>query len=242
MGYRLEGKAPLKLWRFAEDKQSRLVLAYDPFDSSSSIEPREIFRNCYRLLDGLKEHAVGVKIGFPLLLRIGVEETKSLIEDFKNDFYFLSDFKLGDIPEVNNYTLRLLEGLGFDGGTIHLFQGGLSNLPVNSINLFGVLMMSHPEAKLFERNFEDLLQEASKVRLDGVIVGATRREYIQKVRRRLPGKTILCPGVIVQGAEPGQVLKYGGDFEIIGRAITTSSDPFSSARKVVEVERNVLKE
>lgn len=241
MGYSLKGKAPLKLWRFAEDKKSRLILALDLLDSYSlGIESRGALDECLKLLDGLKEYVVGVKIGFPLLLYIGVNGVKELIEEFKKEFYFLSDFKLGDIPEVTKFTLRLLEELGFDGATIHLFQGRLTNITGNSINLFGVLMMSHPGAILFEKNFEDLLKEASNPKLDGVIVGATKKQYIQEVRRRLPHKTILCPGVITQGAEPAQALGYGGDFEIIGRAITASPDPVSSTKKIVEVERSVL--
>jgi len=241
VGYCLEGKAPLRLWRFAQDKQSRLILALDLLDDSSlRAEPREILGKCFSLLERLKEYVVGVKIGFPLSLNLGVDSLKELIQNFKEEFYFLSDFKLGDIPEVNKFTLRLLERLGFDGATIHLFQGSLTNMIGDSINLFGILMMSHPEAIIFEKNFEDLLKEASNSKLDGVIVGATKKQYIQEVRSRLPRKTILCPGVVIQGAEVAQALRYGGDFEIIGRAITASPDPALSAKKIVEVERNVL--
>lgn len=241
MGYHLEPRVPLKLWRFAEDRRSRLILALDfPDGSSSSGRSRSILGKCFRLLDSLKEYIVGVKIGFPLLLSIGVDGVKELVADFKKELYLLSDFKIGDIPEVTRYIIKSLEDIGFDGATVHLFQGGLTRTVGDSINLFGVLMMSHPEAVLFEKNFKELINEASEARVDGVVIGATKKEYIQDVRKKLPQKTILCPGIVTQGAEPSQALRYGGDFEIVGRAITASTDPVISTRKLLEVERSVL--
>ncbi len=241
MGYCPEVKAPLKLWRLAEDRSSRLILALDLLDGSPlKWKFRSLLDRCFRLLDNLREFIVGVKIGFPLLLSIGVNGVREVIADFKGEFYFLSDFKIGDIPEVATYTISSLQELGFDGATIHLFQGGLARMTSDSIDLFGVLMMSHPEATLFEKNFNELINEALKARVDGVIVGATKKEYILEVRKKLPQKTIMCPGIITQGAEPSQALRYGGDFEIVGRAITASADPILSARKILEVERGVL--
>jgi orotidine-5'-phosphate decarboxylase len=241
VGYCPEGRAPLKLWRLAEDRGSRLILALDVIDGSPfKWGDRSLLDRCFRLLDSLREYIVGVKIGFPLLLSIGVSGVREIIADFKEEFYFLSDFKIGDIPEIATYTVSSLQDLGFDGATIHLFQGGLTRITRDSIDLFGVLMMSHPEAILFEKNFNELINEALKARVDGVIVGATKKEYIQEARKKIPQKTILCPGIITQGAEPSQALKYGGDFEIIGRAITASTDPILSTRKILEVERGVL--
>jgi len=241
VGYYLEPRVPLKLWRFAEDRRSRLILALDfPDRSSTGGRSRSILDGCFRLLDSLKEYIVGVKIGFPLLFSIGVDGVKELVEDFKKELYLLSDFKIGDIPEVARYAIKSLEDTGFDGATVHLFQGGLRRTVGDSINLFGVLMMSHPEAVLFEKNFKELIYEASEARVDGVVIGATKKEYIQDVRKKLPQKTILCPGIVTQGAEPSQALRYGGDFEIVGRAITASTDPVISTRKLLEVERSVL--
>lgn len=241
MGYCPKAKAPLKLWRLAEDRGSRLILALDLLNGSPlKCKSRSVLYRCSRVLDNLREYIVGVKIGFPLLLSIGVNGVREIIADFKGEFYFLSDFKIGDIPEVATYTMSSLQHLGFDGATIHLFQGGLARITRGSIDLLGVLMMSHPEATLFEKNFNKLINEALKARVDGVIVGATRKEYIQEVRKKLPQKTIVCPGIITQGAELGQALRYGGDFEIVGRAITASSDPILSTRKILEVERGVL--
>jgi len=241
VGYRPKTKAPLKLWRLAEDRSSRLILALDLLNSSSfKWNSRSLLERCSRLLDNLREYIVGVKIGFPLLLSVGVDGVGEIIADFKGEFYFLSDFKIGDIPEVATHTMSSLQGLGFDGATIHLFQGGLARITRDSIDLFGVLMMSHPEAILFEKNFNELINEALKARVDGVIVGATKKEYIREARKKLPRKTIVCPGIITQGAEPSQALRYGGDFEIVGRAITASADPILSTKKILEVERGVL--
>jgi len=241
VGYLLEERSPVKLWRYAGERHSRLVIALDFVDGQAVDEDSEkLLKKCFRLLDSLREYIVGVKIGFPLLLSIGTDGVRELTDVFRKELYFLSDFKIGDIPEVVNYTLKLLEDLGFDGATIHLFQGGLHRISVESLDLFGVLLMSHPEALLFERNLDELINQSSMPSVDGVVVGATRKEYLQEVRRRLPKKTILCPGIIAQGAEPGQALRFGGDFEIVGRAITMSPDPVSSIKMILEAERNVL--
>lgn len=241
MGYLLEARSPIKLWRFAGERRSRLVLALDFVDEQAvNKDSKNLLNKCFRLLDSLREYIVGVKIGFPLLLSIGIDGVRELIDVFGKELYILSDFKIGDVPEVVNYTLKLLRDLGFDGATIHLFQGGLQRVSIKSIDLFGVLIMSHPEAILFERNLEELINQSSMPSVNGVVVGATRKEYLQEVRRRLPAKTILCPGIITQGAEPGQALRFGGDFEIVGRAITMSPDPASSIKTILEAERNVL--
>ncbi|MEM3952267.1 MAG: hypothetical protein QXP74_02505 [Nitrososphaerota archaeon] len=86
-----------------------------------------------------------------------------------------------------------------------------------------------------------MIIEASSNKIVGVVVGATKEHFIREVRRKLSDKTIISPGVVTQGGEIGASLRYGSDFEIIGRAVTFSEDPLPILRRIVEVERNVLK-
>ncbi len=43
---------------------------------------------------------------------------------------------------------------------------------------------------------------------------------------------ILTPGIGAQGAQPGDAIKNGADYEIVGRAIYTSDNPQKSAEEI----------
>ncbi len=196
-------------------------------------------KKCLALLEALRDLAAGVKIGLPLALGIGFEGVAEILERFGRDFYMIADFKLSDIPEIIQLTLSELRRIGFDAAITHLFQGGIPSIR-RSLDLFGVVAMSHPSAKLIEENFEELVREAVEAGVDGVVVGATRPDLLRRARSLLPDKTILSPGVVAQGAEPASALRHGGDFEIVGRAVTWSPEPVSSARRILEAERDVV--
>ena len=196
-------------------------------------------KKCLALLEALRDLAAGVKIGLPLALGIGFEGVAEILERFGRDFYMIADFKLSDIPEIIQLTLSELRRMGFDAAITHLFQGGIPSIR-RSLDLFGVVAMSHPSAKLIEENFEELVREAVEAGVDGVVVGATRPDLLRRARSLLPDKTILSPGVVAQGAEPASALRNGGDFEIVGRAVTWSPEPVSSARRILEAERDVV--
>ncbi len=69
------------------------------------------------------------------------------------------------------------------------------------------------------------------------MVGATRPGLIPTVRSLHPDATVLSPGVGAQGARPGEALRAGADFEIVGRAITLAEDPRTSAKAIVRAQR-----
>lgn len=185
----------------------------------------------------MRDLSVGVKVGFPITLSLGFDGVGELVKRFP-EYYWIADYKLADIPEVVQYVIGKLEGLGFDASIIHLFTGHRKY--ETEMDLIGVAAMSHPEAKFFRGNFLKLLEEAELLGIEGVVVGATRPEMIREARRKFPKLTIFSPGVGAQGAEPGSALASGADFEIVGRSILRSGDPISEARRVVEAQRGVI--
>jgi orotidine-5'-phosphate decarboxylase len=231
------GRSPEKLWRISEDRRSRLIIALDLHDNSA--DKRQLIKRCISLLDGLRELSVGVKIGLPLSLSIGFDGVSEILDRFKGEFYMIADFKLSDIPEIIQVVLESFWRIGFDAAIAHLFQGGVGEVR-RSIDLFGVVAMSHPQARLIQQSFHRLLEEAKTAGVDGIIVGATRGELIAEARRILPEMTILSPGIVTQGASPAHALRMGGDFEIVGRAIMMAEKPLEAARMIVEAERDVL--
>ncbi|MCF3653743.1 MAG: orotidine 5'-phosphate decarboxylase [Aigarchaeota archaeon] len=231
------GRAPEKLWRISEDRRSRLIIALDLHDNSAG--KQQLIKRYTGLLDGLREFVVGVKIGLPLSLSIGFDGISEILDRFKGEFYMIADFKLSDIPEIIQVVLEGFWRMGFDAAIAHLFQGGVGEVR-RSIDLFGVVAMSHPQAQLIQQSFHRLLEEAKAADVNGIIVGATRGQLIAEARRILPETTILSPGIVAQGASPAHALRMGGDFEIVGRAITMAEKPLEAARIIVEAERDVL--
>ncbi len=184
---------------------------------------------------------MGLKLGLPLILERGWREVSNLASRHSGEFYVLADLKQADIPDVDLAVCRRLAAAGFDGAVIHLFHGGAAELARSApLDLVGVASMSHPGARLLDSHFRDLIAEAARARLPGVVVGATRPGRIGEARAALPGASVLSPGVGVQGARPGEALRAGADFEIVGRLILRSPDPVRAAWEVVELERGAI--
>ena len=231
-----------KLMSLAASKRSRLILALDVFASCGS--SRAMSEHVERLLEELRDIVVGVKIGLPLLLSLGVNRLKQLIADFRNDYYMLADFKLADVPHIMERSLERLSEMRFDGAILHLFPMGYERVAESfrgKLGMYGVALMSHRGCELLESSFDALLNYALKLRLDGVIVGATRLEAIKRARARLERTTlILSPGVGYQGGKEASALEAGADFEIVGRLVTLSANPRASVQRVVDAQRRAL--
>jgi len=227
----------------AASKRSRLILALDVFASRGSTET--ISGHVERLLEELGDIVVGVKIGLPLLLSLGVSRLKRLITGFGDDYYMIADFKLADVPHIMEYSLERLREMHFDGAILHLFPMGYERVIESfrgKLGMYGVALMSHEGCKLLESGFDALLDYALKLGLDGVIIGATKLKAIKKARAKL-GKNalILSPGVGYQGGREASALEAGADFEIVGRLVTLSADPRASAQRIVDAQRKVLR-
>ncbi|RLF20815.1 MAG: orotidine-5'-phosphate decarboxylase [Thermoprotei archaeon] len=230
-----------KLWNIANSKRSRLIVAMDPL-FKDNVEHRSRVKD---LMDALRKYACGMKIGIPLLISIGPHFIKELTMEYSKEYYFIADFKLADVPHINEYVLRRAKELGVNGIIVHLFQGGLEDLVKKArfldVDVIGVVMMSHKGALLFEELFDRLLEYAKALHLDGVVVGATKARYITKARKVLGSDVaIFSPGVIAQGAKPGEAIRNGADFEIVGRAIIKAERPAEVAENIVQAEREII--
>jgi len=230
-----------ELWRRAHEKKSRLIIALDMIGYSN----QEFEEKVNLLMNTLRELVCGIKIGLPMLITKGPEYIRQLIARYKNEYYFIADLKLADVPHINEYVLHNIKEMGFNAAITHLFQGGLRGLVKLAdeigVDIIGIVMMSHEGSVLFVKVFNELLEYAKLLKVDGVVVGATKPAYIIKAREILNKDiAIFSPGIIYQGAEPGQAIRAGADFEIIGRAIVNSKNPLKIAKEVVLAEREAL--
>ena len=230
----------------AEKINSRLILALDVYSSELGDSCRfDIFRKADELLSALKSYVVGVKIGLPTTLYLGLDKVKELIDSHR-EYFFIADFKLADIGYIDKILCRFANSVGFDGIIAHSsigYEGGLKEI-VNEVHrwggaVFAVVAMSHKGAEEFlNRHFLSLLNISLKAGVDGFILPATMPKYISSVRRRVGReKVILSPGVVKQGAKVGAAVRRGADFEIIGRGIYASEDPVGKAREYSSILR-----
>lgn len=223
--------AASKLARLAAEKGSRIILALD------AVDERPV-----KVVEEVEEYTVGVKVGLPLVLKWGLAEIESIVDRFRESLYMLCDFKLADVPPIMLDELKLIKGFGFDGAIIHLFQGGVEGIARarERPEIFGLVAMTHEGSGLIDQHFHELAGMVLRAGFEGCVVPATKPYIVKAVRELAPDKLLLSPGVGAQGAPLGSAIAAGADFEIVGRAITASSNRRLAAKAVRDSIRSAL--
>ncbi len=179
----------------------------------------------------------GFKFGLPFLLSFGVDGVR--VSRGVCDSMFIVDLKLADVGDVMVSTVSRLVGY-VDGVIAHGFtgfEGALGELKdyLDSVGvkLALIVSMSHAGSlDVLDVNIDRLLWVADRVKPWGLVAPATRPHVISYVKSRAPWAKILSPGVGVQGARPGDALRAGADYEIIGRAITRAPNPLEVLQSI----------
>ena len=191
--------------------------------------------------------AAGYKLGWPNLLGAGARVLEAARKGCPGSLV-IADLKLADI----GYTMSLIAeqiASSADAVIAHSFvgaHGALDELKQalarHGSRLILVATMSHPgAAEAMDPCLDRLLGVARRVSPWGVVAPATRPGLVSKVRRALGGGVkILSPGIGPQGARPGDALRAGADYEIVGRLITGSPDPRGTAERVLREQRRRL--
>ena len=211
---------------------SNLILALDKELSPSTLAE-------------ISKYITRVKIGYPLLLG-NFSYLDDIIKIKWEEIIF--DLKLADIDNTMILIVSKLLNYG-DSFISHSFigvEGALDKLSdflkQNNKNLYLVLSMSH---KGWNDSFYPYLKEvASKVEVKGFVVGATKPNMIRVVRNDFKDKIIISPGVGAQGANVGDAICNGADYEIVGRTIYEAKDPIEQAKilsRMQEVRVNECK-
>lgn len=230
-----------KLSRYGEAKNSRIILAYDRWKSKST-PPKRFLSETLKLLLELEECLAGIKFGVPTIATLGLWSLAEVLKVLKGKTYLLADMKIADIGYISKTIVDLVAETGFDGVIVHAiigFKKGLEEIVREArerdLEVYALVAMSHPGGEeVLNKNFNELVDLALKSNVHGLVVPATMPKYIVKAREKTLDKTIISPGVGVQGAPPGSAVSRGADFEIIGRAILSSEKPKS---KIIELAR-----
>ncbi len=226
--------------------KDRLIVALDFSDRDSSLRAVE-------RLSGL----VGMfKVGLELFAAEGPALVRELVSSGERVFL---DLKFHDIPNTVAGAARSALGLGVTLFNVHALGGAemmqaaaraVSSRDPRPAVLGVTVLTSMNESDLSDVGVscgveEEVIRLAALARqsgLDGVV--ASPRE-IRIIRERVAseGFIILTPGIRPAWSEsgdqkrtstPAEAIRDGADFLVIGRAITSSSDPRAATERVLE--------
>lgn len=231
--------------RKLSSEKSPLILAND-------FEGKNLESKTLANIKTLSKYLCAVKFNFHLLLPLGQKEI-SRINKAAHDsgLQTIADIKLNDIGNTNFVTAQTLWDLGFDAIIVNQIMGpqSLENLiklaHKNKKGIISLCHMSAPEARAtYELKIKNLhlyqmfLEWASKLRADGIIVGATFPQIIQYCKQKSKSLDIYSPGIGTQGGDIQKTLASGSDYLIVGRTILNSKNPGHVAQSLFELAKN----
>ena len=184
---------------------------------------------------------------------LALRKTVRYIKDNYPEIFTIADAKRGDIGNTADmYARAFFDDLGFDSVTVAPYMGRDSVEPFlahpNKQTIL-LALTSNPGAADFQLGttdqtalFEKVL-ETSQTYVNAhnlmYVVGATRPEYFEQVRKIVPNSFLLVPGVGAQGGSLAEVCKYGltdniGLLVNASRAVIYASSEANFAEKAGE--------
>ena len=259
-----------KLSHLIKAKRSFLCVGLDtdirrvPKHLQNEFDP--VFEFNKRIINATRDYAVAYKLNTAFYEARGVEGWRSFERTFNilpNECLLICDGKRSDIGNTaEQYATAYYETFPFHGQTINPYLGLDAVKPyLNVFEKWGFVLAltSNPGARdfqcfkdangrrLFEKVIEDLQAEKHKGIL-GFVIGATHKEEIQNIRKLIPDKFLLLPGIGIQGGDMETCLKHtvnhqGGVLINVSRAILyagTEKDFEAKAETIAEEYVNMM--
>lgn len=223
----------LQLFKNIVSKKSFLCVGLDTEFSKlpSSVLNAEnpVFEFNKRIVDATHRYAVAYKPNVAFYEYAGVQgwlalqETVKYIRNNFPDIFIIADAKRGDIGNTSKmYAKAFFENMDCDAVTVAPYMGEDSIMPFLSYSDKWVILLAltsnkgaddfqyHNEngIRLFERILTVSQQWGSTDNMM-YVVGATRAEMLQDIRRIVPEHFLLVPGVGAQGGSLAEVAKFG---------------------------------
>ncbi|WP_107039900.1 orotidine-5'-phosphate decarboxylase [Brumimicrobium mesophilum] len=221
-----------------------------------------IFEFNKEIIDATKDYCVAYKPNiafYECLGPKGWESLKKTIDYIPKNKFTIADAKRGDIGNTSRYYAKtFFEYMDFDAVTIAPYMGEDSITPFLEYKDKWVIVLaltSNKGALDFqfmtdlsgEKLYERVLKKTSKWGTPEnlmYVVGATRAESIQTVRKIVPNHFFLVPGVGAQGGSLADTSKYGWTEECgllvnSSRGIIYASDGEDFAEKAGEKAKQV---
>ncbi len=154
---------------------------------------------------------------------ISLQKTIQYLNQNYPEIFTIADAKRGDIGNTSSmYAKAFLEDLNFDSITVAPYMGKDSVEPFLAIeNKFTILLALTSNEGAFDfqtKNMGEIelykqVLETSKSWKNSqnlmYVVGATKAEYFTEIRKIVPDRFLLVPGVGAQGGNLQEVCKYG---------------------------------
>lgn len=183
-----------------------------------------------------------IKIGRPLEMQKGYK----IISEIKkrSKFPIIYDGKIADIPYISKSIAKIAYEAGADAIIVHGFVGKdviEAILELSMGDVIVVVSMTHTGASQFLNPLSKKIAElVNSTSAHGVVLPATYPRILSSIRSILKENIyIISPGIKTQGAQVGDAIKFGADYEIIGRAIYNSPNPKKQAeefyKKIIEI-------
>jgi orotidine-5'-phosphate decarboxylase len=229
-------------------EKSPLILAND-YEKTPNLESRTLSN-----IRSLHKYLCAIKLNFHLLLPLGQKQI-SKITSVAHDhgMVAIADIKLNDIGNTNNVTVETLWDMGFDAVIANPIMGPenlqklVSLAHKKSKGVISLCHMSSPEAKItYELPIQTtkaplyhlFLEWATKMQVDGIVVGATFPEIVRFCKKKSKGEvSIYSPGIGTQGGDVQQAVSSGSDYLIVGRSILNAKDPVDASKTLYGLAR-----
>jgi orotidine-5'-phosphate decarboxylase len=160
---------------------------------------------------------------------VSLEKTITYINQNYPEIFTIADAKRGDIGNTSTrYAKAFFEDLNFDSVTVAPYMGKDSVEPFLAFadkftillaltSNIGGLDFQTIENKNGVTLYENVLQKSLTWKNSDqlmYVIGATRPEYFEKIRKIVPNHFLLVPGIGAQGGNLQEVCKYGLTKEI----------------------------
>lgn len=177
------------------------------------------------IIDATLDYAIAYKPNLAFYEASGVEGLKSLektIQYINGRAFTIADAKRGDIGNTAEmYAHAFYNHYGFDSITLSPYMGADTIEPfLKHKDKWSIILAltSNPGAEDFEMLkvdddflFEKVLKKFGKASAQQImfVVGATRPQYFEIVRKHAPDNFLLVPGIGAQGGSLEDVCRYG---------------------------------
>jgi orotidine-5'-phosphate decarboxylase len=188
-----------------------------------------IFEFNKQIIDATNHLTVAYKPNIAFYEAYGIKGWRSLhktiayLNEHHPDIFTIADAKRGDIGNTSTrYAKAFFEDLDFDSITVAPYMGRDSIEPFLAFKDKFTIMLALTsnigglDFQTLKIENEELYKKVLKKSLTWqnsenlmYVVGATRPEYFEQIRKIIPNHFLLVPGVGAQGGSLSEVCKYG---------------------------------
>jgi len=212
-------------------KESFLCVGLDPDVNKLPLhlknDPDGIVKFCKEIIDATKDYAVAYKPNlafFEVLGARGWQMLEEVVSYIPESIFTIADAKRGDIGNTSKmYAQTFFDTYNFDSVTVAPYMGEDSVTPFLEFENKWVILLAatsnkggddfqYQEMTNGKLLFQEVLEASKKWGNDEYlmyVVGATRPEVFQQVRKIVPTSFLLVPGVGAQGGSLKEVVQNG---------------------------------